>query len=88
MKICLGSAQFGLNYGLTNKNGKVNENQVINLLDFAIENGISLIDTSPSYVDAEITLGKYPQIKNFNICTKIDPIEGDFITNCKLKKIT
>ena len=88
MKICLGSAQFGLNYGLTNKNGKVNKNKVFNLLDFAIENGITLIDTSPSYGDAEITLGKYPQIKKFNICTKIDPIEGDFITNCKLKKIT
>ena len=88
MKICLGSAQFGLNYGLTNKNVKVNKNQVFNLLDFAIENGITLIDTSPSYGNAEITLGKYPQIKKFNICTKIDPIEGDSITNCKLKKIT
>ena len=88
MKICLGSAQFGLNYGLTNKEGKINKNQVFQLLDFAIKNGINLIDTSPSYGNAELILGKYPKIKKFDICTKIDPIEGDLVTQSKLLQIT
>ena len=27
-ELCIGSAQFGFNYGITNKTGKVKENEV------------------------------------------------------------
>ena len=34
-KLAIGTAQFGLNYGIANQNGKVNANQIQSILDFA-----------------------------------------------------
>ena len=35
MKLTLGCAQFGMNYGYTNQNGKVGEEEVANIIDYA-----------------------------------------------------
>ena len=59
MTIILGSAQFGLNYGITNKKGKVSEQELVKILELAAESGITTIDTAPAYGSSEETLGKY-----------------------------
>ena len=39
-ELCLGTAQFGLDYGITNKSGKVEEKEVKLIINKAIEENI------------------------------------------------
>ena len=70
-KLAIGTAQFGLNYGLTNKKGKVKISEVNKVLNFARENKLNYLDTSQNYGNSELILGKN-KIKNFKIITKIN----------------
>ena len=58
MNYCLGTVQFGINYGIQN-NGKPNLDSVYSILDTAISSGISYFDTAMAYGDAENILGQY-----------------------------
>lgn len=75
MNIILGTAQFGLNYGILNKKGKIPKKISIELLKYSIENGISTFDTAPLYGDSENILGQYSNY-NLNIITKIKNIKN------------
>jgi uncharacterized protein len=52
-KIVLGTVQFGLDYGINNKNGKIKFAEVNSILNFAWENGIRLLDSAYRYGDSE-----------------------------------
>ena len=67
-QISLGTAQFGSNYGNTNKK-KISLSNVKKILSFASKNGIKYIDTAHSYGDAEEVLGKIG-VKNWKISSK------------------
>jgi len=69
MKIALGSAQFGLDYGLTNRNGKVSTPELKKILCFARSMNIDTIDTSANYGDSEKALGDH-DLSSFKIVTK------------------
>ncbi len=69
-KIVLGSAQWGLFYGVSNKKGKTNFNEVKKILSFAEKLGIGMVDTAPVYGDCEVILGK-AGTGNFEIVTKV-----------------
>ncbi len=58
-KIILGTAQFGLNYGINNLTGKPSNLQVIEILNFASENRIKILDTADAYGDAAEIIGLY-----------------------------
>ncbi len=59
-KLCLGTAQFGMKYGINNQIGRQpTSEEVFEMLDLAIENGIDALDTSSAYGNAEEILGKY-----------------------------
>ncbi|MCR4792046.1 MAG: aldo/keto reductase [Lachnospiraceae bacterium] len=69
MNLCLGTAQFGLNYGIQS-NGQPQEEAVFNMLSYAIDNGVTLLDTASAYGSAETVLGKY-----FSFCpSNIDKV--------------
>lgn len=51
--------QFGLNYGINNKEGKPPKEEVYKILNFAAEKGISTLDTASAYGDAQQVLGQY-----------------------------
>ena len=74
MKLGLGTAQFGLNYGIANKSGKVSDNNLHSILSQAKLNNISKIDTAWAYGDSEERLGESDLIGDFKIVTKI-PLE-------------
>jgi aryl-alcohol dehydrogenase-like predicted oxidoreductase len=58
-QLCLGTAQFGLRYGITNMAGQVPEREVAQLL-FEIEKaGFRWLDTAQAYGNAEEVLGRY-----------------------------
>ena len=54
----MGTVQFGINYGITNKVGKVNKKEVRNILQLAVESGIELLDTAQAYGSSETILGE------------------------------
>jgi len=58
-KLCLGTAQFGLDYGINNSRGKIPESEVFEILDYALDNGIEIIDSAYNYGDSEKVIGKF-----------------------------
>ena len=57
MKLGLGTAQFGMDYGVTNPAGKVSHTEVMRILALAAELGVRILDTAPGYGDSESVLG-------------------------------
>ena len=68
-KISLGTVQFGMDYGINSTGGQVKSSEVIDVLDYAQQCGINLLDTAPSYGNSEQVLGD-SNIQNFKIVTK------------------
>jgi len=58
-KIVLGTVQLGLPYGINNAQGKPNEEEAFRILDLAIQNNISLLDTADAYGNATEVIGAY-----------------------------
>lgn len=58
-KIALGTAQFGIDYGINNKRGKLRPGEVFKILDEAAGAGIDTIDTAHSYGDSEKVIGDF-----------------------------
>ncbi len=69
-KIALGTVQFGLDYGIANKRGKVPKEEVFRILDTALDKGIDTLDTARSYGDAEKVIGEFPKVNRFKVVTK------------------
>jgi len=72
-RIAIGSAQFGMNYGIANNNGKVSEYNIKKILSFARLHNIFTIDTAISYGDSEECIGK-AGMNGWKIVTKIPKI--------------
>lgn len=71
MKVALGTVQFGVNYGISNKAGKTSQAEVGAILTTAWSNGVSVIDTASLYGDSEEVLGQsLPANTGFKIVTK------------------
>lgn len=70
MKIGLGTVQFGLNYGISNHIGMPTITNAHKILDYALLNGVDLIDTAALYGQSEFVLGQYNQLKQFKLVTK------------------
>jgi len=71
MRIALGSAQFGLDYGISNAAGQTQESAVKSILAHAQTAGITVIDTAAAYGNAEAALGaSWPADHVFNIVSK------------------
>lgn len=71
-KLVLGSANFGLAYGIANKQ-KLDKKEVFDILRFARSQGVWGIDTAKVYGDAEDTVGEFfkENGKVFHIITKL-----------------
>ena len=78
-KLILGTVQFGLQYGVNNNNAKPSTENVKNILDYAFENGITILDTAEAYGDSQTIIGKYHNSsKNkFEVITKFSPSRKD-----------
>jgi len=57
MKLGLGTAQFGLDYGVSNRSGKTPASEVAAILREATAYGIEVLDTAPLYGDSEAAIG-------------------------------
>jgi aryl-alcohol dehydrogenase-like predicted oxidoreductase len=76
-KLALGTAQFGMQYGIANMTGIPSMAAVHNILSSAREAGVSIIDTAYVYGGAEIVLGRaISGSDRFRIVTKTMPIQA------------
>ncbi len=71
MKLGLGTVQFGLDYGISNAQGKSSTEEVCRILDCAAQHDITMLDSAPAYGDSEAVLGdSLVDNEIFNIVTK------------------
>lgn len=71
-RICIGTAQFGLPYGITNARGKVPEKEVSEILAKAAQFGINMLDTAQAYGDSQTIIGRNLPLNNsIHIVTKL-----------------
>jgi aryl-alcohol dehydrogenase-like predicted oxidoreductase len=57
-RIAIGTAQFGMNYGIANQAGQVSLTEAANILGTAATAGLDTLDTAISYGDSEARLGQ------------------------------
>ena len=77
MELCLGTVQFGMDYGILNTKMPPIDNS-IKCLDYATQNGIRAIDTATAYGRAEEIVGMFLNMKTISreklwISTKFKP---------------
>jgi aryl-alcohol dehydrogenase-like predicted oxidoreductase len=58
MRLILGTAQFGMDYGIRGA-ARPTKDQVFEILDYALKSGITALDTASGYGEAEAILGEY-----------------------------
>ena len=56
--LTLGTAQFGLDYGVANCTGRPDDNELRRILCVAIDAGVAQLDTARAYGDAERRIGR------------------------------
>ena len=72
MKIGLGTAQFGLDYGISNRSGQVDEREIREIIAVAEHAGVRVVDTAAAYGDAQDRLGRALAPNHaFRIVTKL-----------------
>lgn len=69
-RLALGTAQFGLAYGIANQKGKVSCDQVAQILRVAKTAGVDTLDTAIAYGDSEARLGEIG-VQEWKVITKL-----------------
>ncbi|MDC0243943.1 aldo/keto reductase [Pseudomonadota bacterium] len=68
-RLVIGTAQFGMDYGIGSSAGKVSISEVKKILDYAKSINIDMLDTALAYGKSEKTLGKL-NVDEFKVVTK------------------
>lgn len=85
-KLGLGTVQWGMQYGVSNKQGQTPPEEINKILKFAHSTGISLVDTSCHYGNAEQALGE-TNLSSFSVITKTPKFDRDWITREDVKRL-
>lgn len=72
-RIALGTAQFGLPYGIANTTGRITPGAIPSILNDARRAGVDTLDTAIAYGDAETRLGD-AGVTGFRVVTKLPPL--------------
>ncbi len=75
-KIVIGTANFGMDYGIGHNQNKLIDSDIVEILKTAKKLGIDTIDTAISYGNSLNRLGELG-IRNFKIITKFPKIPDD-----------
>ncbi len=87
-RLALGTAAFGMAYGLGNKGQAVSRVEVARILGLAWERGIDLLDTAAEYGEAESVIGgAKPKDAHFKIVSKIPRIAQEKITSGDVQRV-
>lgn len=97
-KIIIGTANFGLNYGIGNNYKKIKINEIKKIISFCKKKNITKFDTANGYGNSEKILGRYsfkrlkvqtkiPSIKKKNIKRYIYNLVSKSLKNLRIKRI-
>ncbi|MBT4731423.1 aldo/keto reductase, partial [Candidatus Woesearchaeota archaeon] len=87
-KLALGTAQFGLDYGISNVHGKTDKHNVNQILEFAYNNNIDTIDTAAMYGNAESVVGgSINNSHSWKIVTKTPSFIGDCVDKTDVERL-
>jgi aryl-alcohol dehydrogenase-like predicted oxidoreductase len=75
-RIALGTAQFGLAYGIANSTGAIADAEAARVLALARAGGIDMLDTAIAYGDSEARLGALG-VGGLNVMTKLPALPVD-----------
>ncbi len=75
-RLALGTVQFGLAYGVANREGQVSEEAGRRMLALAAGGGIDTLDTAIAYGDSEARLGAIGTA-GFKVVSKLPPLPPD-----------
>ena len=78
MKLALGTAQFGMSYGIANTGGQVLPSEVKLMLQQASASDIDILDTAIVYGESEMRLGQIG-IENFKVVTKLPAVPKAYL---------
>lgn len=76
MKLALGTAQFGLSYGIANQTGQVSQEAGAAILSAARQRGVDTVDTAIAYGTSESALGRHG-MTGFRVVTKLPVMPDD-----------
>ena len=79
-KLAIGTAQFGMDYGIGSSPGKVSINEVKKILEYAKSTNIDMLDTASAYGKSEKTLGEL-NVDEFKVVTKTRHFNAPKITD-------
>jgi aryl-alcohol dehydrogenase-like predicted oxidoreductase len=89
-KLALGTVQLGLPYGINNKTGKPSQEEAFHILDNAIKQRITMLDSAEAYGDSNRVIGSYLKAhaqSNVKVVSKFiedgTPILNKFETSLK-----
>lgn len=74
-KLGIGTAQFGADYGISNRSGQTSSKEAGEILDEAYRVGIEIVDTASAYGDSESVVGAHGAGR-FKVVTKFMPSPG------------
>jgi aryl-alcohol dehydrogenase-like predicted oxidoreductase len=74
-QMALGTAQWGLNYGLANRDGQPSRETVRQMMEVALNAGVDVLDTARAYGESEAVIGSLlPESgRAFRVVTKLAP---------------
>ena len=88
MKLGLGTAQFGMDYGVTNRRGQVPREEVRRILERAVASGVEILDTAAAYGESEAILGQaLDSCRVFRIVTKTPPLQAGSIGGQEIGRV-
>jgi aryl-alcohol dehydrogenase-like predicted oxidoreductase len=72
-RFALGTAQFGMDYGINNQRGKIPLEEASKILEYAVSHGVDTVDSAYSYGDSEKVIGEFIKSEGsaFNIISKL-----------------
>ena len=93
-KIALGTAQFGMDYGINNKKGKMSMEEVFEILNESLQSNIDVLDTAYAYKESESLIGQFigkSKKTGFKVISKLpecDPREVRSIYDSSVKRLS
>lgn len=73
MRLALGTAQFGMHYGVANQDGQVTRSAARAMLNLAKAYSIDTLDTAIAYGESELCLGE-SGVQGFKVVTKLPAV--------------
>lgn len=84
-KLALGTAQFGMAYGIANQYGQVPLDEVRAILELAYTSGVTTLDTAISYGESETCLGQVG-VEGWQIITKLPPLSQQSLEGLTIRE--